>query len=221
MCPLKRPPRPHRAREEKKQEPPPASHPPAPEPKTRDIGSMNTAELAGLDLAALSVGELEHAMLAAVKLDARELAVAFAQAGLLKPFDAATPDRYRLYATAITGAAAAGDTARAAELIDQGAKYDTEHNGGQRATEYKLRKAQLYVKAKDAEKAAAEFEALVAMHPDEGKFYTTAAEEMLRLKAGEKALHFAEAGLDAARRTNNRDLEGHCEELAAAAKKVK
>jgi tetratricopeptide (TPR) repeat protein len=192
-----------------------------PEPKKRDLGSMNTAELAGLDVAALSVGELEHAMLAAVKLDARDLAVAFAQAGLLKPFDAATPDRYRLYATAITGAAAGGDTARAATLIDEGAKYDAEHNGGQRATEYRLRKAQLYVKAKDAEKAAAEFDALVAMHPDEGKFYTTAAEEMLRLRAGDRALHFAEAGLEAARRTNNRDLEGHCEELVAAAKKVK
>ena len=192
----------------------------APAPKNREIGALNTAELAALDVAALSVGELEQALLAAVKLDARELAVAFAQAGLLKPFDAATPDRYRLYATAITGAAATGDTARAAELIDQGAKYDADHNSGQRETEYKLRKAQLYVKAKDAEKAAAEFEGLVAMHPDEGKFYTTAAEEMLRMKNGAKALHFAEAGLETARRTNNRDLEGHCSELAAAARKA-
>jgi hypothetical protein len=181
---------------------------------------MNVAELAGLDVAALSVGELERAMVAAVKLDARDLAVAFAQAGILKPFDAATPDRYRLYATAITGAAAGGDTGRAAELIDGGARYDAEHNGGRRATDYTLRKAQLYVKAKDADKAAAEFAALVARHPDEGKFYTTAAEEMLRLKAGARALHFAEGGLEAARRTNNRDLEGHCEELVAAAKKA-
>jgi tetratricopeptide (TPR) repeat protein len=190
-------------------------------PKKRDIGAMNTSELAGLDVAALSVGDLEQAMLAAVKLDARDLAVAFAQAGLLKPFDAASPDRYRLYATAITGAAAAGDTARAADLIDAGVKYDAEHNSGQRETEYKLRKAQLYVKAKDAEKAAAEFDALVAMHPDEGKFYTTAAEEMLRMKAGAQALKFAEGGLEVAKRTGNRDLEGHCQELVAAAKRAK
>ena len=182
---------------------------------------MNAAELAALDVAALSVGDLEQAMLAAVKLSARELAVAFAQAGLLKPFDAATPDRYRLYATAITGAAAGGDTAKAAELIDAGAKYDADHNGGQRETEYKLRKAQLYVKAKDAEKAAGEFESLVALHPDEPKFYTTAAEEMLRLKDGPRALRFAEAGLETARRTNNRDLEGHCQELLEAARKAK
>lgn len=190
-------------------------------PKKREISAMNAAELAGLDVAALSVGEAEQAMLAAVGLKAHELAVAFAQAGLLKPFDAATPDRYRLYATAITGAAAGGDIPKAAELIDAGAKYDVEHNGGQRETEYKLRKAQLYVKAKDADKAAAEFEALTALHPDEGKFYTTAAEEMLRLKAGVQALKFAEGGLETARRTGNRDLEGHCEELVAAAKKAK
>jgi tetratricopeptide (TPR) repeat protein len=195
--------------------------PPARQEQKRDIGAMNVGELGALDVANLSVDELEQAMRAAVKLDARELAVAFAQAGLLKPFDSSRPDRYPLFATAITGAAAAGDTARAAELIDQGAKYDADHNGGQRATDYQLRKAQLYVKAKDAEKAAAEFDTLIAMHPDEGKFYTTAAEEMLRLKNGAKALHFAEAGIEAASRTNNHDLEGHCRELAEAAKRVK
>ncbi len=194
---------------------------PAAEPKKRTIGEMNTAELATIDLGASSVGDIEQAMLAAIKLDARELAVAFAQAGLTKPFDAATPDRYRLYATAITGAAAGGDTAGAAALIDQGAKYDADHNDGNRATEYKLRKAQLYVKAKDADKAAAEFDALVALHPDEGKFYTTAAEEMLRMKAGAHALRFAEAGQETGRRTNNRDLEGHCAELAEHAKRAK
>lgn len=210
--------------EEKKEEVAPAPQAavpaPAPEPKKRDIGALNTPELAALDVAALSVGELEQAMLTAIKLDARDLAVAFAQAGLLKPFDSTHPDRYRLYATAITGAAANGDSARAVELIDQGIKYDAEHNSGQLATEYRLRKARVYAKAKDVEKAAAEFEALTQMHPDEGKFYTTAAEEMLRLKSGAKALQFAEGGLEAARRTGNRDLEGHCTELVAAAQKA-
>src|SRR5204862_422774 len=110
----------------------------------REIGAMNAGELAALDVAALSVDELEQAMRAAVKLDARDLAVAFAQAGVMKPFDATRPDRYPLFAVAITGAAAAGDATRAADLIDQGVKYDAEHNAGQRATDYGLRKAQLY-----------------------------------------------------------------------------
>ncbi|MDB5306099.1 MAG: Tetratricopeptide repeat protein [Gemmataceae bacterium] len=187
------------------------------EPVKREIAAMNAAELAGLDVAALSSDELEQAMRAALKLDARELAVAFARAGVLKPFDPAKPDRYPLYATAITGAAAEGDTAKAIELAEQGEKYDAEHNSGNRAVEFGLKRAQLFVKVKDVNGAAAAFDGLIAKHPDEGKFYTTAAEEMLRLKNGAKALYFAEKGLAKARETGNRDLEGHCQELQAAA----
>ena len=77
-------------------------------PEKRDIGAMNAAELAGLDVAALSVDELEQAMRAALKIDARELAVAFAEAGVRKPLDAGQADRYPLYAAAITGASAIG-----------------------------------------------------------------------------------------------------------------
>jgi tetratricopeptide (TPR) repeat protein len=198
----------------------PAAHAPG-SPAKREIAAMSAAELAGLDVANLSADELEQAMRAAVKLDARDLAVAFAQAGVLKPFDAARPDRYPLYATAITGAISEGDTARAARLAEEGAAYDAEHNAGKRANEFGVRKAQLYVKLKDADKAVAEFEGLIARNPDEGRYYTTAAEEMLRLRNGEKAAYFAEKGLERARATGNRDLEGHCLELQAAAKRVK
>jgi hypothetical protein len=181
---------------------------------------MNAGELSGLDVAALSVDELEQAMRASIKLDARELAVAFAQAGVLKPFDPAKPDRYPLYAAAITGASASGDLPRAVELAEQGEKYDAEHNAGSRAMEFSLKKAQLFVKMKDVGKASAAFDAIISRHPDEGKFYTTAAEEMLRLKSGTKALYFAERGLAKAKESNNRDLAGHCEELIGAARKT-
>ena len=50
-------------------------------------------------------------MRAALKLDARELAVRFAQAGADKPADPAKPDRYPFYAALITGALSEGDTA--------------------------------------------------------------------------------------------------------------
>lgn len=192
----------------------------APAPKKREIAAMNAGELAGLDVAALSLEELEQAMRAAIALKATELAVAFAQAGVAKPFDPARPDRYPLYAAAITGASVAGELPKAVDLAEQGEKYDAEHNGGARVMDYGLKKAQLFVKMKDAEKAAAAFEAIIAKHPDEGKFYTVAAEEMLRLKNGAKALHFAEAGLAKAKEQGNRDLEGHCQELVAAAKKT-
>jgi tetratricopeptide (TPR) repeat protein len=199
-----------------------AGRSPAPkaEPKKRDISAMNAGELSQLDVAALSVGELDQAMRAALKLDARELAVAFAQAGVTKPHDPGTADRYPLYAAAITGASATGDLGRAVELAEQGEKYDAEHNSGNRAVEFGLKKAQLFVKMKDVDKAVAAFDALIEKHPDEGKFYTTAAEEMLRLKNGAKAVYFAEKGLAKARETRNGDLEGHSQELLAAAKKA-
>jgi tetratricopeptide (TPR) repeat protein len=191
-----------------------------PPPKKREISALNAGELAGLDVAALSVGELDQAMRAALKLDAKELAVAFAQAGVMKPFDPKTPDRYPLYAAAITGASAMGELPKAVELAEQGEKYDAEHNSGTRAMDYALKKAQLFVKMKDADRAAAAFDAIIEKHPDEGKFYTMAAEDMLRLKNGAKALDFAERGLAKAKEQNNRDLEGHCQELVAAAKKA-
>jgi tetratricopeptide (TPR) repeat protein len=186
----------------------------------RGIGDMNAAELAALDVANLSTEQLEQAMRAAVKLDARDLAVAFAQAGVAKPFDSAKPDRYPLYAGAITGAVADGDLGRAVQLAEQGERYDAEHNSGNRAVEFGLKKAQLFVKMKDADRAAAAFDQLIAAHPDEGKFYTTAAEEMLRLRDGKRALRFAERGLEKARSLGNRDLEGHCLELQEAAKRA-
>ena len=199
----------------------PVAHAPgSPAPPKRDIPAMNAAELAALDAAGLSGEELEQAMRTALRLEARDLAVAFAQAGVRKPADPARPDRYPLYATAITGAVAEGDTARAARLAEEGAAYDAEHNAGKRANEYGLRKAQLYVKLKDKDKAVAEFEGLIARNPDEGRYCTTAAEEMLRLKDGAKAAYFAGKGLELARSIGNRDLEGHCLELQAAAKRA-
>jgi tetratricopeptide (TPR) repeat protein len=188
-------------------------------PARRDIASMSAAELGQLDAAVLSVSELEQAMRAAIKIDARELAVSFAQAGVAKPHDAAAPDRYPLYAAAITGASISGDLKKAVELVEQGERYDAEHNASGRAVEFGLKKAQLLVKMKDVDRAVAAFDSLIEKHPDEGKFYTTAAEEMLRLKNGPKAAYFAEKGLAKARETRNGDLEGHCRELLDAAKR--
>ncbi len=189
-------------------------------PAKRDFASLNAGELAALDVAAMSVDELDQAMRAAVKLDAKDLAAAFAHAGVMKPFDPAKPDRYMLYAAAIAGASTAGDLPKAVELAEQGEKYDAEHNSGARSLDFGLKKAQLFVKMKDIDRAVGVFDAIIAKHPDEGKFYTTAAEEMLRLRNGAKALYFAERGLAKAKEQNNRDLEGHCQELIGAAKKA-
>jgi tetratricopeptide (TPR) repeat protein len=186
----------------------------------RDFGKMNAADLAGLPVADLTAAELEDAMRAALKLDARELAVAFAFAGTAKPADPAKPDRYPFYAVMITGAVSEGNTEAALKHARAGAAFDAEHNAGKRANDYAVRKAQLFAKTGDAESAAKEFDDLIARNPDEGKFYVTATETMLSARQGAKASAFAEKGLETARRTGNRDLEGACRELSEAAKRL-
>jgi tetratricopeptide (TPR) repeat protein len=190
-----------------------------PAPVKRDFAAMSAADLAAVPADQLGATELEDAMRAALKLDARELAVAFAKAGAAKPADPAKPDRYPLFACLIAGATSEGDSAAAIKHADEGAKYDAEHNDGKRVNDYALRKAQLLAKRGDVDAAAAEFEGLIARNPDEPKFLVTATEAMLSAKQGAKALHFAEMGLEKARSSGNRDLEGACRELSEAAKR--
>jgi tetratricopeptide (TPR) repeat protein len=185
----------------------------------RDFAAMSAADLAGLSLDRLSVPDLADAMRAALKLDARELAVAFAKAGAARPFDPALPDRYPFYFALITGANAAGDPATALKYAKEGAAYDAEHNEGKRATEFAVRTGELLAKTGDVDGAVKTFEALIDRNSDEPKAYVTATEAMLRAKAGAKALAFAEMGIAKAKALGNRDLEGACQELAEAARK--
>jgi hypothetical protein len=55
--------------------------------------------------------------------------------------------------------------------------------------------------------------------PDNLKYRGSAAEAMLSLKQPAKALRFAEEGVEAARKQNDRDSEQYLLELVAAAKK--
>ncbi len=195
--------------------------PPAPAaPAKKDFGAMSAADLAGLKADDLTAVELEDAMKAALKLDARELAVSFAKAGVAKPADPAKPDRYPLYLAIISAATGEGNHKDALAAAEGGLAYDAEHNGGKRANEFGLRAAQLQAKTGNPDAAAAAFDKLIERNPDEGKFYITAVETMLSAKQGAKALAFAERGLETASRTGNRDLEGACRELSEAAKKM-
>ena len=200
---------------------PATTAPAAPSPAKKDFAAMSAADLGLLKADDLTAVETEEAMKASLKLDARELAVAFAKAGIGKPADAAKTDRYALYLCAIQGAIAENDQPAALTLAEGGAAYDAEHNGGKRANEFGLRKAQLLAKTGNTDGAAAEFEALIARNPDEPRFIVTAAEAMLSARQGAKALAFAERGLEKARESGNRDLEGACLELSEAAKRAK
>jgi hypothetical protein len=192
-----------------------------PLPVKKDFAAMSAADLGGMNADDLSAAELEDAMKAALKLDARELAVSFAKAAVKKPADAAKPDRYALYLAVISAAISEGNAKDALAATEAGLAYDAAHNGGKRANEFGLRAAQLQAKTGNADASAAAFDTLIERNPDEAKFYITAVETMLSAKQGAKALAFAEKGLATAQRTGNRDLEGACRELSDAAKKMK
>ena len=188
------------------------------EPK-KDFTAMSAADLAGLSVEALTSLELEDAIRAALKLDAKELAVKFAKAGAAKPTDATRPDRYPFFACIIAGAIAESDLATALKYATEGAAYDAAHNHGKRANEYAIRSGQLQARSGHPDAAEKSFDELIARHPDEPKFYITATESMLSTKQGSRALKFAELGLAKAKSLGNRDLEGACHELADAARK--
>jgi tetratricopeptide (TPR) repeat protein len=208
---------------------PPAAPPPtatrsaAPQPAARspaDFTAMSAADLAGVDIPSLSAAAAEDAMRAALKLDARELAVRFAKAGTALPADPGRPDRYPLFACQIAGALGDGDPAAALAAADAGLAHDAQHNDGKRAAEFGVQRGKLLAKLGRPDDAAAAFDAVLQAHPDEGKFYIVATEAMLSAKQGAKAAGFAARGLETARRTGNRDLEGASKELAEAAKRM-
>lgn len=186
----------------------------------RDFSAMSPADLGQLPIADLSTAELEEAMRAAIRLQAHELAVAFAKAGAARPIDAEKPDRYPFFACMMTGSVALGQLPEAMAALREGAAWDVAHNGSRRANEYGLRIAALYAKMGDADKSVDAFDAVIERHPNEGNLYVKAAETMLSIKNGAKARYFAEKGIAKAKSLSNRDLQGACEELLAAAKKL-
>lgn len=187
----------------------------APAPAKRDFTAMNAADLGSLAIDELSVAELEDAMKAAIKLDARELAVAFARAGAARPHDAAKPDRYPFFACLMTAALASGDPDGVVRAADDGAKHDAEHNDGKRLNDYALRKVALYAKRGDFDAVDREFDAMLDRNPDDGNLYVKAAETMLSAKQGARAAKYAERGMA----KGNRDLAAACRELLEAAKR--
>jgi tetratricopeptide (TPR) repeat protein len=187
--------------------------------EVRDFATMSAADLATVPLASLSVAELADGMRAAMKLDARELAVNYAKAAVARPADAAYPDRFPFYLALANGLGAAGDTAGAIGLLADGAAFDAANNEGKRGADFGRQKAKVLARTGDAAGAAAAFDAVIAANPDDARTYVDAAETMLRAKDKAAAGRFAEAGLAKARASGNRDLEGACQELAAAAKR--
>jgi tetratricopeptide (TPR) repeat protein len=191
----------------------------APPPPVIDFSAMSSADLGGMNLEEFTIGQLEQAHRAAVKLDANELARHFVQTLIARPADPAKPDLFVHFKFLIDQAQTSGDWASALKFADEGQQADRDRNEGKRQNDYDLRKGQLHAKRADADKAEEVFDQLIARVPNELKYRGTAAEAMLGMRKGGKAMKFAEAGLSEARKQNNRDMEAYFMELVAAAKK--
>jgi tetratricopeptide (TPR) repeat protein len=191
----------------------------APAAVPADLSALGAAELAGVPLDALSDDQLEQAYQAAHRLDAAELTGRFAQALVGRPPRAEKPDRFPWYSYLIQKALKDGDTGAALDLVNEGEKADCEQNEGRRRNEYELRRGQVHVKRGEVEAAQDVFQRLIERVPANLRYRGQAAEAMLALKQGARALRFAEEGLAAARQANDRDSEQYLMELAAAARK--
>jgi len=185
-----------------------------------DVSAMNVAELAGVDVKTLEPGQLEQAFQAAMKLDAREVAGQFAHEIVARPASAERPDRYFWHNHLVQLALARGDTGAALEHVNDGEKDDCEGNEGRRRNDYELRRGQVHAKAGQFAEAQDVFDRLIARSPDDLKYRAAAAESMISGKQGQRAKTYLSAGLDLAKKQQNRDLEGHFQELLGAAERM-
>jgi tetratricopeptide (TPR) repeat protein len=184
-----------------------------------DIPALGAAELAGLPISSLSDAQLEQAYQTAHRLNAEELTANFARALVARPGGPGKPDRFPWYSYLVQKALKDGALDAALDLVNEGEKADCENNEGHRRNDYELRRAQVHVKRGEADAAHDVFQRLVERVPENLRFRGQAAEAMLGLKQGSRALRFAEEGVAAARKANDRDNEQYLMELLSAAKK--
>jgi tetratricopeptide (TPR) repeat protein len=196
-----------------------AAAPAAPGAVPEDISALGAAELSALSIESLSEQQLQQALQTTQRLDAGEIGTRFARALLGRPASAGGTDRYPVYSYLIERALAAGNTDEALETLNEGEKADCEQNEGRRRNDYELRRGKLHAKRGEADAAHDVFERLIRREPSNLQTRAAAAESMLSLRQGPKALHFAEEGLAEARKQKDRDSEGHLMELAAAARR--
>ena len=186
---------------------------------TTDIAVMSARELAGVDIASLSDAHLDDAFQAALKLDAKELAGKYAQAIVQRPTRTEKPDRWLWHNHLIQLALNQSEFDAALDRVNDGERDDCENNQGRRRNDFELRRAQVHAKRGNHDEARDVFQRLIERVPTEMKYRATAAETMLSARQGASARKFAEAGLAEARKQNQRDLEGHFQELVEAAKR--
>jgi len=196
-----------------------AAGPAAPGAPPTDVTALGAAELAALQVETLTDDQLQQALQTAQRLDAHEIGTQFARALVARPPAEGHPDRYPYYSYLVERALATGNTQEALDTLNEGEKADCEQNEGRRRNDYELRRGKVHARRGEADAAHDVFERLIQRDPSNMSVRAAAAEAMLTLRQGQRALRFAEEGVTQARKQNDRDSEGHLMELAAAARK--
>ena len=192
----------------------------APAAPVLDIAAMSVPQLSALQSETLTDEQLEQAFQTAQRLEAGELGILFARALISRPVRPDHPDRYSWYYYLVQQALREGNTEAALQHLGEGEKADIEHNEGRRRNDFDLRRGQVHARRGEADAAQEVFDRLIQRDPSNLHSHSAAAEAMLSLRQGTRALRFAEEGLVQARQQNNRDSENHLMELAGAARKL-
>jgi tetratricopeptide (TPR) repeat protein len=196
-----------------------AAAPAAPGTVPADIGALGAGELAALKAETLSDEQLEQAYQTAHRLDAGELAANFAGALVARPVQPGKADRYPFFSYLIGKAIKDGAYDSALDQVNEGERIDCEHNEGKRRNDYELRRAQVHAKRGEVDEAGDVYQRLIERSPGNFKVRGQAAETMLGMKQPARSLKFAEEGVAAAQKANDRESEQYLKELAAAAKR--
>jgi tetratricopeptide (TPR) repeat protein len=184
-----------------------------------DISALGAGELGALKPESLSDEQLEQAYRTAHRLDAGELTAHFASALVARPVQPDRPDRYPFFSFLIQKALKDGAYDNALDHVNEGERIDCAHNEGKRRNDYELRRAQVHAKRGEVDAAGDVYQRLIERTPANFKVRGQAAEAMLGLKQPARALKFAEEGVAAAQKANDRESEQYLKELAAAAKR--
>lgn len=186
----------------------------------RDLSALSAEELTSLNVEGLEAAELEQAYQGAQQRGTTDAARRLAQALVSLPADKARSDRYAWHGFLIQRLLADSDFAGALSQVEEGQRFDCEHNEGRRRNDYEMRRGQVLLKSGEADQARDVFQRLIERAPAELQYRVAATEAMLSARKGSHALQFAEQGLTLARQRNDRDSEAHFQELVGAARKL-
>ncbi len=184
-----------------------------------DISALNAAELAALKTDTLNSADMDQAFLSAVKLDAKEIAGAFAAKLVERPAYPERTDRFPLFQLLIGQAITNSNLDAALDYVNDGERDDCERNEGRRRNDYAFRRAQVHAKRGEFDDAERVYDGLIARAPTDMNYRIDAAQTMVSARQSAKAMKYAKEGLAAALKQNNRDVERHFKELMAAAQK--